>query len=210
MRLLPLLLAAGISLAGCGGGGGTPTNVTFTLPSTGSLGGTVGSNGSVMLMNSTPVPVILVGEQNPAAGGQFGRRGFVSFDLGAIPAGATLLSATLTLFQAGVEAAPFASLGSILVDQVVYGNLLEAGAYARSFPSSQGFGSLSTDAALGLKSLVVTAQVQADRAALRTQSQFRLRFPIENNLDALTDLVQFWGTGISATADPSLVVTYQP
>lgn len=206
MRLLPLLpaLAALPLLTGCGGGGGrvAAAPVTVTLTSTPLLDGTVATGGIIVGLSGD----IVVGDY---AGGL---RGFGSFDLAGIPAGATITSATLTLVQHASSGAPYATLGLLLVDQVVYGNVLEGGAYARSFPTNQGFGTLSTDATLGAKSLVVTAQVQADRAALRTQSQFRLRFAVENDFDTTPDVAVFWSAdNAPGPGDcPTLVVAYQP
>ena len=53
---------------------------------------------------------------------------------------------------------------------------------------------------------------QADVAATRAQSQFRLRFPIEDNLDMNSDQAQFWSadTALVPADLPTLVVTYKP
>jgi hypothetical protein len=95
---------------------------------------------------------------------------------------------------------------------VVYGSVLDAGAYDRSFPAFQGFATLSSDATLGPKTIVVTAQVQANLDEARPQSQYRLRFPMEENGDMESDQAQFWSaeTALVPGDRPTLVVTYLP
>ncbi len=201
------LLATGVLLAGCGGGGGTPAPVTVTLTSTPALDGLVFASGTVTLGSN-----VTAGDYANALGPAGGLRGFVSFDLTGIPSGVTVTLATLTLVQRLTNAAPYASLGTVLVDQVVYGPVLEAGAYARSFPTSQGFATLSSDATLGPKSIVVTAQVQLNIDSLHPQSQFRLRFPLEEDGDGDSDQAAFWSaeTATVPAERPTLVITYQP
>ncbi len=208
MRRIATLVFLVAALGGCGGGDDGPdTPVTLTIPSTPSLDGLVFATGTVTLSSN-----VTAGDYADAIGPQGGLRGFVSFDLAGIPAGATVTEATLTLTQRLVNAAPYTSLGAILVDQVVYGNVLDAGAYSRSFPSSQGFATLSSDATLGPKTITVTTQVKDDLASARTQSQFRLRFPVEDDLDMDSDQAAFWSAETATTpADrPTLTVTYIP
>jgi hypothetical protein len=207
MRTEPVVGLALLALAslttGCGGGGGdAPPPLTITLVSIAPLEGTVDAGGGIIQGGW------IVGD----LGGTNGYRGFVSFDLGPLPAGATIVSATLRLVQRSVAGSPYATLGSLVVDQVVYGNVLDAGAYARAFPTNQGFGTLSADATLGPKSLVVTAQVEVDRAVGRAQSQFRLRFETEANGDGVSDYADFATTSVATAAadQPVLILTYQP
>ena len=207
----PLLLVAlllGLLLPGCGGsGGGTPAPVTLTLTSTPALDGIVFADGTVTYASN-----ITAGDYANALGPAGGLRGFVSFDLGSIPPGATVLSATVTLVQRLTNSSPYATLGTILADHVVYGGVLEAGAYARTFPTGQGFGTLSADATLGPKSLDVTTLVQQDLTGLRGRSQYRLRFTVEEDGDMDSDQAAFWSaeTATVPSDRPTLVVTYQP
>jgi hypothetical protein len=196
-------------LTACGGGDGpeTPAPVTLTITSTPALDGLVFAQGTVTLSSN-----ITAGDYANGLGPQGGLRGFVSFDLTAIPAGVTVLTATMTLVQRLTNDTPYATLGTILADHVVYGGVLEAGAYARSFPTGQGFGVLSADASLGVKSLVVTALVQDDVTALRGRSQYRLRFEFEEDADMDSDQAAFFSpeTATVPSELPTLVVTYQP
>jgi hypothetical protein len=207
--LLAPLLAASLLLSGCGGsggGGGTPTPVTLTITSAPSLDGLVFAQGTTTLASN-----ITAGDYASGFGPQGGIRGFVSFDLSAIPAGATVLSATLTLVQRNVVGTPYATLGTIVADHVEYGGLLEAGAYARSFPTGQAFATLSSDSTLGPRTLTVTAIVQDDVASNRGHSQYRFRFGLEEDADMDSDQAQFFSaeTATGPSERPTLVVTYQ-
>ena len=74
-------------------------------------------------------------------------------------------------------------------------------------------GTLSANSTLEDKALDVTASVQADLAAARTRSQFRLRFtPLDGNADGQDDLATFENaTNDQGTTEvPRLVVTYTP
>lgn len=204
LPMLTALLSIPLVVTGCGGGGGDSPPVTVTIVSTDALDGIVGSAGDFSLTGD----VVQAGDSVT----NLGYRGFVSFDLAGIPDGATVLSATLRLVQEKVSGDPYGSMGPVLVDQVVFGSVLESGAYGRSFPINQGFATLSTDAVLEAKSVDATAPVQADLASLRTRSQFRLRFAVESDLDAAFDLANFYsGNPVNSPAIvPTLTITYRP
>jgi hypothetical protein len=137
-------------------------------------------------------------------------RGFVSFDLTPLPAGATVTSATLSMYQWVVLGTPYASLGSQLVDHVDFGATLDSGDFALVALSS-GFDTLSSDATVGPKLLSVTAQVVADLTAARVRSQFRIRFALGTDGDASEDSCSFRRADASTASEvPTLSVTYQP
>jgi hypothetical protein len=204
-RCHPALLAlAALALGGCGGGNGRGGPVTVSLPASSTLSGSVASTGYVT------VGYLGVGDRSPPSSPTISFRAFVSFDLSAIPAGATVRTATLTLHQTRVFGTPYARLGPLVVDQVVYGNVLDAGAYSRSFPSSQGFAALSTDATVGPRSVLATAQVEDNLASGRTLSQFRIRFTAETDGNMTTNEADLGSTsGAASTTSPTLVVTYE-
>lgn len=204
-RALFAVLSLAALCGGCGGGGGTSGPVTVTLRSEADLTGHVKADGTVQKGFGLDISV---GDQRSLFGAM-GIRGFVSFDLSGIPADAKVSSATFTLVQDNVVFTPYQSLGSVFVDQVSYGNLLDGGAYSRSFPVNQGLGPISTDATLAPKSLVVTAVVQLCLDQSRGQAQFRLRCPVETDSDDEQDVAQFRSTQALVPADsPALVVTY--
>jgi hypothetical protein len=203
LTLLGLGLCVGFALTACGGGGGGNTATVMILGTDG-LCGYVTQTGTV----ATPQSTLLVGELVlPPPTPEQGIRGFLSFDLSSIPSGAPVVSATLRVQQNQVSGDPYTALGPLLLDQVVYGTVLDAGAYDRSFPTNQAFAMLATDTTLGPKETDVTVAVQDDLAAPRTRSQFRLRFAIDTNGDGLGTAARFDGP-LSANP-PLLIVTYR-
>jgi hypothetical protein len=206
MRIVRSLvgLVASLVPVACGGGSAPPTLVTIVLLSTPALDGTVGRNGSF----GTTGPVVQAGDSTT----NLGLRGFVSFDLGSIPPGATVIAATLRLTQERVTGNPYGDFGPVVLDQVLYGSVLESGAFDRSFPVNQQFATLSSDSALGEKTVDATAPVQHSLASGHAESQYRLRFPIESDGQADFDLADFNSGDVENTPDvrPTLTVTYVP
>lgn len=209
--VLPSLLSVALVLSGCGGGGGGGTPpaalVTIALPSTASLDGYVYSLGHVVDTGDA----IVVGDWPNAMGWQ-GLRGFVSFDLTGIPAGSQVTSARLALTQFAMDGTPFTTLGVVIVDQVVYGDQLSAGAYDLSHPSFQAFTVLSSDYLAGPKTTSVTDAVQAAVDAGDPRAQFRLRFAVADDFDMSVDVALFHSAESAPTAAevPTLLVTYLP
>lgn len=162
-------------------------------------------------------------------------RGFLAFDLSAIPASATAVTAaTLNAYQYYVPtASPYAALGgNLLAQSVDYGTSLTAADFETPVLTYDGlrcsllcnplcrkvcsFGTwddqvtLSSSAALGWKSVDVTGKVERDRAVRATRgnrSQFRLKFPTNTNLDGVYNAVGIYA-GEAATNRPYLSVTY--
>lgn len=200
LRLLGVL-AAVLAFPGCGGGGdSSPPPFTATIESTALLTGTVRSSGEVATGAS-----FVAGDRGTPTDPPVGLRAFLSFDLAAagIPAGATVDSAVLT-FVLGFSAGTPTELGDLLVDQVEYGNVLDAGAYDRAFPVNQGMGPIDLSSPTGTKALDVAAAVQECLTAPRPEAQFRMRFQSETDGDMEHDQVAgFLGT------PPLLVVIYR-
>jgi hypothetical protein len=186
---------------GTGPGGGGP-DVTVDLPSTASLDGWVRSDGNLA---ATGNPI--TGDIDAAAPG-LGYRQFYSFDLSGLPSGATIVGATLSLYQAGSTGAPYAELGNVVVEHVDYGDMLDPTDYATT-PLGGTAATLSTNATVGYKTVDVTARVAADVAAARSRSQFRLRFStLDSNNDGGSDFAQF-NDAEAAANRPVLSVTYR-
>jgi hypothetical protein len=202
-----ILLAAATASAGCGGGSGGggagAVPVTVTLLSSGSYDGSWSGNPSGPIFSSS----LYVGDWSGPAQGF---RGFVSFDLSALPPGVTVLDATLVLNAFFTNVTSSATLGDLFIDHVVYGLVLEPGAYSRSGPADA-IATLSPPLALGPHSIPVTSAVVND-FGVRPQSQFRLRFGVETNNDASLDRINFHSstTAQAVSERPMLVVTYQP
>jgi hypothetical protein len=208
MNHRPLLLTL-LTLTGCGGsgGGGEPSApVTVVIPSTPARDGNIRPGGFVYMSS------MFVGDIDGISPGMT-QRSVVGFDLigSGIPSGATIVSATLALQQSPGWGTPYTDLGNLLVDHVDLG----AGIDGTDFTGgtlAAGFGVLSTDAALVVKSLEVGARVQADLTAGRTFSDFRLRFAADSNGDGADDYIQFNDSENSAPPGPKpvLTVTYLP
>lgn len=135
-------------------------------------------------------------------------RAFVTFDLGALPAGTTAVTgATLELYQEGGTGSPYAALGSLSAEYLQYGSSLDSADL--DLPA---FGSfpLSSTAAIEWKTADVgTAVANAwnNRAALSNRAQFRLRFATDGDADATADYA-ILTSGDSTINRPRLVVTY--
>ena len=117
-------------------------------------------------------------------------RGTLGFDLTKIPSGASVTQATLTVTQCNVGGNPFGALGALVVDHIdLTAGLTDAAFSGETLESN--IGTLSSTPAIGARTLDLTAQVQADMAAHRRVTGYRLRFSIrDTNNDSVTDFVQ--------------------
>lgn len=184
-------------------GGGGP-EITVNLLSTAALDGYVRSDGTSVPTGSSPI----TGDLDAGAPGM-GYRQFYSFDLSSLPAGSSVTSATLRLYQASVAGSPYVDLGNVIVDHVDYGAALAGAAY-NAVALASNVGVLSSDATIAYKTLVVTARVQADVAAARTRAQFRVRFSnVDSNNDAGSDFALFTDAEFLGASVPMLVVKYR-
>lgn len=204
------VLAGCLLTGGCGSGGNAtpaPPTTTKVLSGIAALDGLARSDGFA----SGATSGIVVGDFDPNPAG-VAIRGLVTFDLSGLPAGATVDSATLLVFQYDVFGTPYVSHGVVVVDHVDAGAALDAGDFAGGTLTSD-LGTLSTDAVLEYKALEVGGAVAADRAAARTTVQFRLRFSlVEANDDGNDDAAFFDDTEDSGfvNSPPLLVVRYRP
>ncbi len=186
--LLSLLLPA------CGGGGGE--GAAASGPGASTIVSNAAQDGYLTAIDTTTSPQrnvvngIGVGDND-----RFARRrsvrGFVSFDLGGLPPGARITSATLRVYQTSTVGSPYTKLGDIRADHVDYGGALDYGEFTTPFLGSSTVGVISRDASLGWKELDVTDRVIADLEAGRTRSQYRLRFLPLYSGDATNDWALF-------------------
>lgn len=205
---LPGALAlAALLLAACGGGGSGSEDLA--LLASADLDGYVDQMGPAGSPGYSAMSHITTGDADFVEPG-WRMQGLVSFDLGPLPAGRKVTRATLRLFQCHIVGDPYATLGDVVLDHVDYGATLEAGDPASILQFAVGV--LSSNAVLEWKTLDVTTQVAADLAALRTRSQFRVRFnQLTSDGDGLSDQAKFTDVERIDTEGnpPTLLVTYE-
>lgn len=211
-----------------------PLNRSFTVIRTGTatLLGVAGLDGYLASNVASYVWASPLYAGDGAANQHF--RGFVSFDLGGVPASATAITAaTLYAYQYTVAGNPYAALGSLRAESVDYGTSLDFTDLNRA--ALQWFGrqctisctpicralcltgwwddvyTLSTSSTVGYKSVDVTGKVERDRAARTTRgnrSQFRLQFETDTDSNAAAANAGFYSAE-SASNRPYLYVTYE-
>ncbi len=203
--LAAIIAAAGFLASGCDSGATGPRSgptplVVDTLPVLTALTGYVLNDGTVVDSSSPTVGDFDQVDSTMRA------RGFVAFDLSGLPAGVTIKTANLRLYQKSVTGTPYASHGSLVLDHVDLGSSLDAGDY-QSVALDSSFAVLSPDASTGIKQVNVLQKVRADVAGARTMTHFRLRFSLKDgNSDGVTDNVSF--RSAAEFPPPLVIVTY--
>ena len=131
--------------------------------------------------------------------------GYLMFPLAALPAEPTIVSATLTVYQEGTSWAPYTDLGPVLVDQVDVGTGVEHGVVDYPVVHS-GFGVLSTEASVGIKSLDVTPLLREAVTAGRSRLDLRLRIESPTDDDSFPDQARFnSGEDEASVAQPPMI-----
>jgi hypothetical protein len=124
-----------------------------------------------------------------------GYRSFVSFDLTSIPVGVVTDEARLIINKEGTNFNPDPyALGSMLLEHVNYGDSLSGEDYDTPVLADLGIYDSASAPATGYLASDVTSAVNddlANRAVRGSRSQYRLRFPIENNDNNASDYVSF-------------------
>jgi hypothetical protein len=191
--------ALAIAGSGCGGGGGGGGTTVILAPITDLTVVSDGSApvGSGLLIGDT------VGNLSTRAGLRFGTFMFV-------PPDAIITSATLRLRQNGVAGNPYTLLGTIVVDRVSFGALLNAADYGAAVLEPN-VGTVSLTAALETKDVDVTAAVAADVAGPFLVSDFLVRFTAAVAADGAADFAQFEDAANSLLSGftPTLIITFE-
>jgi pSer/pThr/pTyr-binding forkhead associated (FHA) protein len=157
---------------------------------------------------------ILVGNGAPIDPvGELVSRGFMSFDLSGIPAGATIQSVELRFYQKQIRGDPYRKLGNLVLDHVYFGASLDASAYDTPVLDSAVLAQqTSPDAWYLFSDPTFAAWVQSDLGAGRPRHQLRLQFSQETDGDGKEDWITIepGGGPLGSPNSPQLVVTYLP
>lgn len=204
-----VLLTLTLLLPACGGGGGggaAATVVQVTLVSTAALDGYVDTAGNVINGNT-----IAVGDADGITPG-LGQRGFLSFNITGLPAGATITSAILRVSQLGSGGTAHTDVtrGPVIVDHLDYGPTLDAGDF-NGVAILLDVGAILSNDSTGYATLDVTARLVTDIANASPRTQYRLRFRgFDSNNNGTSDFVAVEDGEDSFNSGelPQLVVTY--
>jgi hypothetical protein len=183
--------------------------VTVTLVSEGTLDGYRLSDGTGS--NSTD---ILVGNgdiTHPT--GELVARGFLSFDLSDIPAGATIESAELRFYQKEIQGAPYEKLGNLVLEDVNYGASLDDSAYdTPALETAVLDMETSPQAWYILSDPTLVHWLQSTLEAGLPRQQFRLQFSQETDGDGQEDwiAIQSGGGILGSRQAPQMIITYTP
>ncbi|MFC2015523.1 CARDB domain-containing protein [Chloroflexota bacterium] len=140
-------------------------------------------------------------------------RGFLSFDITSIPEGAAIDVVELRFYQTDIEGDPYSKLGSLVLEHIVYGDSLDAGAF--DVPSSAA-ALLGAETSPGtwyvLSGSTIADWLKGDLSAGLARFQLRLRFDQETDGDGLEDWIGVTpGGGVLGSANaPQLSITYTP
>ncbi|HWZ59881.1 MAG TPA: hypothetical protein VNW46_12980 [Gemmatimonadaceae bacterium] len=153
----------------------------------------------------------------PRVGTVAGRRSrpLVTFDISAIPSGATIVDALLLLDQCAAAGTPFAGAAHVVIDHLIAATAPDSATFDVS-PAGATIAALPADLTPGRRAVPVTTSVATDYAALRALTQFRLRLEgrFERPLENAAGYVAFRGDGDDdcpavPEAAPMLIVTYR-
>lgn len=131
-------------------------------------------------------------------------KGFIRIDLAAVPAGATVQNAVLTITQLAPTGTPYANLlTNLTVDHVNAGAAIDGADFVGN-TLALNFGTISSDPVLETKSINVGPQIALDLAAGRTTSDFRFTFPTPTDNVGDVDTVHFVAAGFAG--EPTVVL----
>jgi hypothetical protein len=140
-------------------------------------------------------------------------RGFLSFDLSDIPAGATIESAELRFYQKEIQGAPYEKLGNLVLEDVNYGASLDDSAYdTPALETAVLDMETSPQAWYILSDPTLVHWLQSTLEAGLPRQQFRLQFSQETDGDGQEDwiAIQSGGGILGSRQAPQMIITYTP
>jgi hypothetical protein len=182
-----------------------PSQVSVVLLSQPQLDGYVPSIGDAVTGE-----VIRVGSDDPPPN-ETGYRGFMSFDLSSIPAGATIVSAEVRFYQVRIEGNPFEHLGSFMLEHVDFGPELNNIDYLAVALDSVVLAPQNSPGAWYVAAAEpIVDWIGIDLKAKRTRFQVRLRFSSEIDPGSEPDYLEFEsGENFAQSGNlPQLTITY--
>jgi hypothetical protein len=199
--LIPLLIAAATSGCGGGGGGGDGGN-TIVLPAQ------FDRTGFVSSITGAAQASVVEGHETGDGGSNDVIRGCVAINLAGVPAGATVESAILRLSVSSLIGNPFPGLGTLNLDHVDLGPSLDAADFSGGTLTAT-IATIPPVAQNSFPTIDVTAAVQADLAAGRASSCFRLWFSAAPSPNGQADLVSFNCRLADADRQPQILLSYE-
>jgi len=145
--------------------------------------------------------------------GELVSRGFLSFDVSGIPAGATIERVELRFLQKRIVGDPYAALGNLILDHVVYGDRLEGSAFDTPAMHSGTLAQQTEEAAWYIVSDPgFISWLQGDLDEGRSRLQLRLRFAQELDGDGEEDWIAIepGGGSLGNRSAPQLIIVYRP
>jgi hypothetical protein len=183
--------------------------VTITLASEGMLDGYrlndgTGSNSTDILVGNGDLAILT---------GELVARGFMSFDLSDIPAGATIQSVELRFYQKEILGSPYEKLGNLVLEHVYYGAILDDGAYdTPALGTAVMDRETSPQAWYVLSDPTLVDWLQSSMDTGLPRQQFRLQFSQETDGDGQEDwiAIQSGGGILGSRQAPQMIITFTP
>lgn len=145
--------------------------------------------------------------------GELVSRGFMSFDLSDIPAGATVEGVELRFYQKMVQGEPYGKLGNLMLEHIDYGSGLDPSAYDLPVLDSAMLATLPLPSSwYVLSDPSITSWVQGTLSEGQSRFQLRIRFSQETDGDGEEDWVSIepGGGALSSPNAPTLAIIYWP
>ena len=181
---------------------------TLRLTSEDRLDGSLLNDGS----GGSNQPILVGNGKIEDSVGEIIARGFMSFNIADIPAGATIESVELRFYQQEIQGSPYAKLGNLVLERVDIGSSLEPEDFAAPALDS---GTIAQQTSPGawyvISDPTLVTWLERELNAGRSRLQLRLRFDQETDGDGEEDYVSILGGGLGSGQNaPQLTVVVVP